>query len=96
MPRKMLAALAALALAGCHTVRYDMGRPPSQRRYERTVHFYVWGFAGKPRVDLDAACPEGVSRFRSEATALHWVAEVATLGLWSPRRLVVECAEASR
>ncbi len=91
-----LAAAAALALAGCHTVRYDAGRPPSQRRWEKTVHFYAWGFAGKPRVDLDAACPEGVARFRSEATFGDYLAQVATLGFWGPRRVVVECAEVAR
>jgi len=93
---RALAAAAALALAACHTVRYDAGRPASQRRYETTVHFYLWGLVGKARVDLDAACPEGVARFRNDASALHWLAEVATLGIWSPRRIVVECAEVLR
>ncbi len=89
------AAAAALALAGCHAVRYDAGRPPSARRYERTVHFWLWGFKGDGRIDLDAACPEGVARFHSGASALQWVGEVVTLGFWSPRTVVVECAEAS-
>jgi len=93
---RALAAAAALALAACHTVRYDAGRPPSQRRWETNVHFFAWGLVGKPRVDLDAACPEGVADFRNEAGPLHWVAQVATLGLWSPRRVVVECAEVAR
>jgi hypothetical protein len=93
---RALAAAVALALVACHTVRYDAGRRPSQRRYETTVHFYLWGLVGKPRVDLDAACPEGVARFRNDAGALHWLAEVATLGIWSPRRIVVECAEVVR
>jgi ABC-type glycerol-3-phosphate transport system substrate-binding protein len=87
------AAAAALALAGCHAVRYDAGRPPSQRRYERTIHFWLWGFKGDGRVDLDAACPEGVATFKSEATPLGWVAQVLTVGFWSPRRVVVVCAE---
>lgn len=91
-----LAAGLALTLAGCHAVRYDAGRPASQRRFETTVHFFFWGFAGKPRIDLDTACPEGVAAFRNEAGVLHWIAEVATLGIWSPRRVVVECAQVLR
>ncbi len=93
MRTRATAAALALALAACHTVRYDAGRPPSERRYETTVHFFLWGLAGKPRIDLDAACPEGAARFRNESGAVHWIAEVATLGLWSPRRVVVECAQ---
>ena len=96
MRTRVLAAGLVLALTGCHAVRYDAGRRASQRRYETTVHFFLWGLAGKPRIDLDAACPEGFASFRNEAGALHWVAEVATLGLWSPRRVVVECAEVLR
>ncbi len=87
---------AALALAACHTVRYDAGRPASQRRWEKEVHFFAWGLAGKPRIDLDAACPEGVARFRNEAGPLESIAQVATVGIWSPRRVVVECAEVAR
>ena len=96
MRKTALAALAALALAGCHAARYDAGRPSSNRRWEKTVHFWLWGFQGDGRIDLDAACPEGVARFRNEAGALHWIAEVATLGIWSPRRVVVECGEVLR
>jgi hypothetical protein len=91
--RTALAAVAALALAGCHAVRYDAGRPPSQRRWERTIHFWLWGFKGDGRVDLDAACPEGVASFESQATALGWVAQVVTFGFWSPRSVTVVCAE---
>lgn len=94
--RSFVAAVLALALSACHAVRYDAGRPASNRRWEKTVHFFLWGLAGKPTIDLDAACPEGVASFRNEAGALHWIAEVATIGLWSPRRVVVECAEVSR
>lgn len=96
MQTRALAAVAFLTLAGCHAVRYDAGRAPSQRRYEKTVHFWLWGFKGDGRIDLDAACPEGVARFRNEATALQWVAQVLTIGFWSPRRVTVHCAEASR
>jgi len=96
--RALASAVAALSLAtaGCHAVRYDAGRPASPRRYERTVHFFLWGLAGRPVVDLDTACPEGVARFRSEASFPQWLAQVATVGLWAPRRVVVECAEVAR
>jgi len=91
-----LAALAALALAGCHAVRYDAGRTASPRRWERTIHFWAWGFKGDSRVDLDAACPEGVASFRSEAGFGGWIAQILTIGFWSPRKVVVVCADGPR
>ena len=94
MRRRALVVLAALALAGCHAVRYDAGRPESPRRWEKTIHFWLWGFRGDNRVDLDAACPEGVASMESEATFGGWIAQVVTVGFWSPRRVTVVCAEA--
>ena len=93
MRRRALVVLAALALAGCHAVRYDAGRPESPRRWEKTIHFWLWGFQGDNRVDLDAACPEGVASMESEATFGGWIAQVATIGFWSPRKVTVVCAE---
>jgi hypothetical protein len=92
------AILALTALAACHVVRYDTGVAPSPRRYERTVHFFFWGLV-PPRgatVDLDEACPEGAARWKEKATFGDALADVLTVGLWSPRTVIVECAEARR
>lgn len=99
MPRLRTAAAAlcaAAALAGCHTVRYQTGRPASPRKVEQTHHFFLWGLVGKPVVDLDAACPEGAARWSNHSTAGDWLASVVTLGLWSPRTVTIECAEVAR
>jgi len=95
--RRLLAVLACLALAACHSVRFDTGRPASPRKVERTIHFTFWGLGNQPAVvDLDAACPEGVARWSSRSTAGDWFASVLTIGIWSPRTVVIECAEVSR
>lgn len=86
----------ALALAGCHTIRHDTGLAPTPRRYEKTVHFFAWGLAGRPVIDLDEACPEGAARIETRAGPGEWLAEVATLGLWAPRTVVVHCTEVPR
>jgi hypothetical protein len=101
VPRRALAIAALLAITvlpcGCHTVRYDTGRPASPRRVELTLHFYAWGLGGQPvTVDLDALCPEGAARWRSGSTAGDWFLSVITLGLYTPRTVVVECAEVAR
>jgi len=96
-PRSVAFALAAaVALAGCQTIRYETGRPASPRHVEQAVHFYLWGLSGKPVIDLDAACPEGVARWRSEATAGDWLIDVVTLGIYNPRTVTIECAEVAR
>lgn len=97
--RPTAAALLAVALliTGCHTIRYEAGRPASPRHVERKLHFFAWGLGGQPAtVDLDALCPEGAARWRSGSTAGDWFLSVVTLGLYTPRTVVVECAEVSR
>jgi uncharacterized protein YceK len=99
VPRLLVVVVALCAaglLSGCHTVRYQTERPASARHVEQKHHFFFWGLKGKPVVDLDAACPEGVSRWSNQATAADWLASVVTLGVWSPRTVVIECAEVSR
>jgi Bor protein len=97
VPRSALLLAATLALAGCHTIRYDTGRPASPRHVEQTVHFFLWGLAGQPaHVDLDAACPEGAARWQSGATAGDWFLEVITLGIYAPRTVIIDCAEVAR
>ena len=93
MRRTVLASLAALALAGCHVVRYDTGRPASPRVVTIPMNFFVWGLVGDQVVDLDAACPEGAARWQNRATATNAIVDVLTIGLWSPRTVTIECAE---
>ncbi|HSM93860.1 MAG TPA: hypothetical protein VLT47_13335 [Anaeromyxobacteraceae bacterium] len=93
MRRTLIASLAALALAGCHVVRYDTGRPASQRVVTVPLNFFVWGLVGDRAVDLDAACPDGAARWQNQATVGDAIIDVVTLGIWSPRTVRIECAE---
>ncbi len=93
MRRTILASLAALALAGCHVVRYDTGRPASQQVVTIPLNFFLWGLVGDRVVDLDAACPEGAARWQNQATVGDAFFDVITVGIWSPRTVKIECAE---
>lgn len=91
--RILLTSVAALALAGCHVVRYDTGRPASPRTVTIPLDFFLWGLTGNHVVDLDAACPEGVARWRNEARGSDVLIGLVTFGIWSPRTVTIECAE---
>ncbi len=93
MRRIALASLAALALAGCHVVRYDTGQPAGPRVVQIPLNFYLWGLVGNRVVDLDAACPGGAARWENRASGSDAIIDVITLGIWSPRTVTVECAE---
>lgn len=85
------AVAAALVLSGCFTVRYTTGQNPGGSRHEESASFFLWGLVGDKRVDLDSICPQGVARWQNQATFLDGFLAVVTLGIYSPRTVVVEC-----
>lgn len=93
MRRFVIASLASLVVAGCHVVKYDTGRPASPRVVTIPVNYFFWGLAGKPVIDLDAACPDGAARWQNKATFGDAFFDVITIGIWSPRTVLIECAE---
>jgi hypothetical protein len=90
---RLAAALLALSLAGCQTIRYQTGRPAAATHQEQDIHFFFWGLKGQPVVDLDAACPQGVAEWRSDAKAGDWFLDVITLGIYNPRTVTIQCVE---
>jgi hypothetical protein len=93
---RIAAALVALSLAGCQTIKYQTGRTAAPSYVEQDVHFWFWGLVGKPVVDLDAACPQGVAAWRSDAKGGDWLLDVLTLGIYSPRTVVIRCVEVKK
>lgn len=94
--RIRLVAVVALGLAGCQTIRYQTGRPAAPTHVQQNIHFFFWGLVGEPVVDLDAACPQGVAAWRSDATAGDWLLDVVTLGIYNPRTVTIHCVEVKR
>lgn len=102
--RLAAAALAALALAGCYTIRYERRSTLPEAGAPRQVwhHGFVGGtLLGSAPVDLPRMCPTGVSVVESEVTFVNWLGQVVTSfgGLavlwapaWEPQTVSVTCA----
>lgn len=93
--RIVLTVAALAAASGCHRVAYQSRLPPGGERHEKQLNYWFWGLAGKHEVDLDALCPQGVARYHSDATAFGLL-NFVTLGIFTPRTLVVECTGAGQ
>jgi hypothetical protein len=105
MRRLVAAALAAAALAGCYTVRYERrsALPEAGTPREFWHHGFVGGaFVGSSPVDLQAMCPAGVAAVESRVTSGDWFWQAVTslpAGLWvvwapvwEPTTVRVTCA----
>jgi hypothetical protein len=54
---------------------------------------YLWGLVGSPDEDTRAICGAGTPGLvRQDAGFGEWLVGAITLGIYSPRRLVVGCA----
>lgn len=91
-PVRTLALTGLVALCGCYTVGYRTHATVGERRYEERANFYLWGFVGEKDVNLDEVCPEGPQAWRTEQTFWDGFFAVITLGVYSPRHVVVQCA----
>ena len=81
-----------LLATGCQTVSYTTNRTGGGNRIEQNAPFFLWGLAGEKVVDMDALCPNGPARWYSQQTFLDGFLSTITLGLYSPRTIVIECA----
>jgi hypothetical protein len=102
--RRLVAAAAALALAGCYTIRYERRSTLPEPGAPRQVwhHGFVGGsLLGSAPIDLPAMCPTGVAVVESQITFLNWLGQVVSCfgGLcaiwapaWEPQTVSVTCA----
>jgi len=79
----------AVSLAGCHRVEFKTHLPKGPEIHEQLLSYWLFGMVGEHEVDLDSICPAGVASWRAESVA--WV-DLLTLGVYTPRKVVVECA----
>ena len=84
--RRLALPVAALALAGCFTIRYERrAAPEAGLPREQWHHGFVGGLIdGSGPVDLDAICPDSYARVENEVTPPNWLGQFLTGfgGLW--------------
>lgn len=101
------AALAALALSGCYTIRYErrgVSPEPGAPR-ERWQHGVLGGTVpGSRPVKLAELCPAGVAAVENQVTLGNMIGQLLTSGgalgilhapLWEPTTVRVTCARAT-
>ena len=84
--------LALFFLCACYPVRIE--RPVSSQEPVRLPqHFFLFGLIGESTIDLRKECPNGIASFGDRATPLNWVFSIVTLGLYTPRTVMIECQQ---
>jgi len=59
---------------------------------ERTHHLFALGYVGERELDLSRECPAGVASFSESWSWQDVGLTVASVGVYSPRTLKIQCA----
>ncbi len=87
--------LAPLALAmGCMKTTIKTGAPPGAVSEEKAV-FWLYGLIGEENFNLDATCPNGVSRIEEFHDFGNVVGMCLTCSIYTPRTVKITCASGS-
>jgi hypothetical protein len=77
--------LLIVAVAGCHTMRFEVSREPHAEVVYERKSFFLWGLTPTREVDVSAHCPAGAAAIREETRFSDGFFGVITLGIWQPR-----------
>ena len=93
-PMFALAVLVAglvVALAACHTMRFELVNEPAAEAVREHKSYFLWGLAPTVDVDVLNKCPAGAAAIRERTTFLDGLMSLPTLGIWSPRSTTYYC-----
>ncbi len=83
------------ASAGCYNVKYYSTAVPGPGETHRIwVHSFVGGIITIGEINLDAQCPNGVYKVKSNFTFVDLLLFGVTSGIYTPMNVVVTCGTA--
>lgn len=98
MRRRQLAvaAVLAVALAGCARITVVSGPQPSASNRDVVdvpmSQSYLLGIVPPPEVNVRDACPRGAARVQTEHSPGNVLLSVLTFGIYTPMQVTVVCA----
>jgi hypothetical protein len=90
--------VAILSAAGCfrHTVDVGGGARHAPVVYDRWEHFWLAGFVGHVRVDVERMCPSGQATIEARQSFLNALVAGLTSGIYTPTTVRVRCRDGRR
>ena len=92
MNRRFAIAALGLVLAGCHTMRFEVGDGPVGKVVHERKAFFVAGLAPTRKVDVLQFCPAGAVAVSEEISFVDGLLAAVTLSIYTPRSSTFYCA----
>ena len=91
MSRRRVLLASLLFAGGCYRATIAPAANPATPTVQRESIIWIDGLAPADPVETAASCPEGASRVETHHSVLDVVANVLTLGLYTPMTITVAC-----
>jgi hypothetical protein len=82
---------AALALAGCHTMRFELSDEPVGKTVTERKHYFVEGLIPTRVIDVTDHCANGAVAVMEETTFVDGLLGLVTLSIYTPRSSTYYC-----
>jgi hypothetical protein len=94
--RKLLqlaVAVGVMLIAGCYHAVVNTGQPTSGETIKKEwAHSFLAGLVPPSAVETASQCANGIARVETKLSFLNQVANVLTLGIYTPMTIEVHCA----
>jgi hypothetical protein len=95
MARRALVFSSFMLLAACWHATIETGLTPSTVVIDKSwASSWIYGLVPPKTVETASRCPDGVAKVETELTFLNQVVHILTLGIYTPMRIRVTCAQA--
>jgi hypothetical protein len=85
-----------LGISGCYKASFYQGSTVRGTQHEEWTNFFLFGLVGHDRVDVREFCPNSqVAALRSGGNFGTSLVSVLTVGIYTPRKVYVSCADRS-
>jgi hypothetical protein len=93
MSRRLVLVLGLLLTGACYHAPVETNASPATPVVERESMPWIDGLASTDPVEAAESCPGGVARVETHHSVLDVVANVLTLGLYTPMTITVACGD---
>jgi Bor protein len=96
MSSRAILPLGLTLLAACWHATVETGLTPSTVVIDQSwASSWIYGLVPPKTVQTASRCPDGVAKVETELTFLNQVVHLVTLGIYTPMRIRVTCAQRS-
>lgn len=88
-----IVACATVVVSGCYKATFIQPKTAAGVEHDEWTDFFLFGLVGEEQGNISSYCDDQVARVRTGGNVGTGVVSVVTLGIYTPRKIYVTCAD---